>query len=88
MRVTALRLDPGDNVACLLRAHRAGERPVSRDGPLPALSGDVPLGHKVAIRDIAAGAPVIKYGVSIGHATRDIAPGDHVHLHNLAGAEL
>ena len=41
-------------------------------------------GHKYARRAIAAGEAVIKYGMPIGHATRDIAPGEHVHVHNLA----
>ncbi|MGH8892563.1 MAG: UxaA family hydrolase [Actinomycetes bacterium] len=45
----------------------------------------VPLGHKVALRDIAAGEQVMKYGVVIGRATRDIRKGDHVHVHNLKG---
>lgn len=41
-------------------------------------------GHKYAIRAIAAGENVVKYGMPIGHATRAIAVGDHVHVHNLA----
>ena len=41
-------------------------------------------GHKYALRPIAAGESVVKYGMPIGHATRDIAAGDHVHTHNLA----
>ena len=41
-------------------------------------------GHKYARGPIAAGADVIKYGMPIGHATRDIAAGEHVHTHNLA----
>jgi altronate hydrolase len=41
-------------------------------------------GHKYAIRPIPAGEDVIKYGMPIGHATHDIAPGEHVHSHNLA----
>ena len=45
----------------------------------------IPLGHKIALRPIAAGEPVVKYGVAIGRATVDIAPGDHVHTHNLKG---
>ena len=50
-----------------------------------AVNQPVPLGHKVALRDIPSGAPVVKYGVVIGRATRDIARGDHVHVHNLKG---
>ena len=38
----------------------------------------VPLGHKVALRDLEAGERVIKYGVPIGVATRDIRAGEHV----------
>ena len=48
--------------------------------------GDIPAGHKIALRPIAAGEAVIKYGDPIGMATRDIAPGEHVHSHNLRTA--
>ena len=41
-------------------------------------------GHKYARRAIRAGENVVKYGMPIGHATRDIAPGEHVHVHNVA----
>ena len=40
-------------------------------------------GHKYAIRDIAEGENVVKYGMPIGHATRPIAKGEHVHVHNV-----
>ena len=40
-------------------------------------------GHKYALRDIAAGENVIKYGMPIGHATVAIAKGEHVHVHNV-----
>jgi altronate hydrolase len=46
----------------------------------------VPKGHKVALRDIAAGEIVRKYGFPIGRATTAIASGAHVHSHNLATA--
>ena len=46
---------------------------------------NVPLGHKVALRDIASGERVVKYGVPIGKATQDIRVGQHVHVHNLKG---
>ena len=45
--------------------------------------GEVPLGHKIALRDISAGEKVIEYGTVIGAATRKIRAGDHVHTHNL-----
>lgn len=49
---------------------------------------DIKPGHKVARRAVAAGQPVRRYGQIIGFATRDIAAGDHVHIHNLAVGEL
>jgi (2R)-sulfolactate sulfo-lyase subunit alpha len=45
----------------------------------------VPLGHKVALRPLASGDQVIKYGIAIGRATRDIRAGEHVHVHNVKG---
>ncbi|MGE4274136.1 MAG: UxaA family hydrolase [Desulfitobacterium sp.] len=47
------------------------------------LRQDIPLGHKVAIRTIAKNEDVLKYAESIGVATIDIQPGQHVHVHNL-----
>lgn len=46
--------------------------------------GDIPTGHKFALRDIAKGEYVIKYGEIIGRATADIRAGEWVHTHNLA----
>jgi (2R)-sulfolactate sulfo-lyase subunit alpha len=43
----------------------------------------VPLGHKVAMRDIALDQPVIKYGRPVGKAVKAIAKGAHVHVHNV-----
>ncbi|MVA97335.1 flagellar biosynthesis protein FlgA [Nitratireductor sp. CAU 1489] len=44
---------------------------------------DVPIGHKVALRDIADGDTAIKYGEDIGRFVADVARGEHVHVHNL-----
>jgi len=44
---------------------------------------DVPIGHKLAIADLAEDDTVIKYGVDIGRVVAPIAPGEHVHVHNL-----
>ncbi len=82
---TAVQLHPRDNVICLLRAHDAGERPAAQNVQTPALTSDVPSGHKIALSEILEGELVFKYGHPIGRATRGIAPGDHVHLHNLVG---
>ena len=48
-------------------------------------ASEIPPGHaKVALRAMARGEAVRKYGWPIGHATMDIAAGEHVHSHNLA----
>lgn len=44
---------------------------------------DIAYGHKIAIKAIAKGDTVYKYGLSIGSATQDIKVGDHVHVHNV-----
>ncbi len=46
-------------------------------------NADIPYGHKIALEEIAAGEQVIKYGLSIGTASKDIQPGDYVHIHNV-----
>lgn len=65
-----LKIHPVDNVAVIL----TDNNPVA------------PRGHKIALRNIAKGDPVVKYGFPIGRATQDIAEGEWVHSHNLATA--
>jgi hypothetical protein len=77
-----LRLAPSDPVAVATRDIEAGEQ-VRLDDLSIVIAVDVPLGHKVALRRIAAGERVEKYRVPIGTATADIAPGEIVHTHNL-----
>jgi (2R)-sulfolactate sulfo-lyase subunit alpha len=43
----------------------------------------VPIGHKVALKDLAVGDTVIKYGEDIGKIVAPVAKGGHVHTHNL-----
>lgn len=76
-----LIIDPRDDVAVALRAIAAGE---TVDGI--TARDDIPAGHKLARRAVAKGDEVRKYGWPIGRATADIAPGDHVHTHNVATA--
>lgn len=85
MRVSAIVIHKDDTVACLLRDHKAGECATLPSGPTAALQSDTPMGHKIALVATARGTPVIKFGAVIGHATADILPGEHVHLHNLQG---
>ena len=44
---------------------------------------DIPLGHKIALKDFAVDDTAIKYGHDIGKVIADIKAGDHVHIHNL-----
>jgi (2R)-sulfolactate sulfo-lyase subunit alpha len=44
---------------------------------------DIPLGHKIALRDFKVGDTVTKYGQDIGKVVADIRKGDHVHVHNV-----
>ncbi len=44
---------------------------------------DVPIGHKVALMDLAEGDTVIKYGEDIGRMVGPAEKGGHVHVHNL-----
>jgi altronate hydrolase len=80
-----LRLNPADDVVIARQQLVSGTR-IKSEGI--TVIGLVPPGHKVATRAIAAGSPVRRYNQIIGFATRDIRPGEHVHLHNLGiGAE-
>jgi (2R)-sulfolactate sulfo-lyase subunit alpha len=47
---------------------------------------DVPLGHKLALKDVEEGGEIIKYGTRIGVASRPIQIGDYVHTHNVRSA--
>ena len=44
---------------------------------------DIPLGHKIALRDLKEGDTILKYGHDIGKVVKSIKKGDHVHVHNV-----
>ncbi|QIE43406.1 UxaA family hydrolase [Meridianimarinicoccus aquatilis] len=75
-----LKLHPKDNIVIALADLAAGSE-CTADGPNALQS--VKQGHKIAIAPIAAGQNVLRYGQIIGQAKSDIAPGEHVHVHNL-----
>jgi altronate hydrolase len=74
-----------DNVATALEPLEPGRR-LEVNGEGVVVRDAIPSGHKIALQAIAAGDPVIKYGSPIGLATADIAPGAHVHTHNVASS--
>ncbi len=84
-KLDVLLVHPLDEVLVALRDILPGE-PVRLATQLLTTRTAVPRGHKLSRRAIPAGAVIRKYGWPIGRATRDIAPGEHVHTHNLATA--
>ena len=82
----ALLVKQGDNVATSLERLARGEQVSLAAGGTALevrLAEDIAFGHKFAVRPIAAGEPILKYAETIGLATRAIAPGEWVHVHNV-----
>lgn len=80
----SLRLHPNDNVVTVITDIGPGSAVTWQGTDTTVRAKEaIPFGHKVATAPISAGNAVIKYGGSIGLATEDIAPGQHVHIHNL-----
>ena len=76
-----------DSVITLLGSGKAGDEITvvgERENLRIHLREDVKAGHKAACKNIKEGEQVIKYGSSIGFATRDIKVGEWVHIHNIA----
>ncbi len=76
-----IRIHPADNVV-IARSQLLGGTALPEEGI--TVAGLVPPGHKVATKAIAVGEAVRRYNQVIGTATQPIAPGQHVHTHNLA----
>lgn len=74
-----IQIHPGDTVAVALEKVEKG----TVFQGVTALE-DIPQGHKMALKAMPQNTQVIKYGFSIGHATKDIQPGQWVHSHNMA----
>jgi len=77
---SVIRIHPADDVV-IARQQLVGGTRLDELGV--TVIGLVPPGHKIAVRDIAAGAPVRRYNQIIGTAKQPIAAGQHVHTHNL-----
>ena len=76
-----IRLHPQDDVV-IARLEIPGGTLVAKENVRAIVT--IPAGHKIAVKPIAQGQPAHRYNQIIGFATRDIAAGDHVHVHNLA----
>ena len=82
----ALIVEKNDDVAVVLEAIHVGDKVTYRYGDeersVVSLS-EVPVYHKVAVRDIKRGEHILKYGEKLGVATQDIKLGEHVHVQSL-----
>jgi altronate dehydratase small subunit len=84
----ALKVNDLDNVATVFaQGITSGSQVEVRDkkgnSQTFTVTGDVPYGHKIALKDIAAKTPIVKYGEELGIASADIKKGEYVHAHNL-----
>lgn len=84
-RSPVIRLDPADNVV-VARVDIARGTAIAGEG-VSALD-DVPMGHKIATREIRKGDPVLKYNTVIGFAGDDLEPGAYLHVHNVLMDEV
>lgn len=86
-QVKAIQNHPLDNVATLFDTAKAETLVTVLDkkggSSEVKVLNDIPFGHKIALSPIKKGEQVTKYGEEIGIATRDIAVGEHVHIHNI-----
>ena len=84
--INAMIIDLKDTVAVAIEPIAKGEDVNYKGGDevktIKALN-DVQIYHKLAIKDMAKGEPVVKYGEHIGLAANDIKIGEHVHRHNV-----
>ena len=80
-----LLLHPTDTVL-VARANAPEGLEIVLEGGAVRLTRPIPMAHKIARHDIAAGATILKYGMPIGIATEAIAAGQHVHVHNIRSA--
>lgn len=82
----AIVINEKDNVATAIMDLEAGEIvfvPIRGHLEKIQILSRIPIGHKFALRAMEAGEEVIKYGEPIGRSTRQIARGEHVHVHNV-----
>ena len=78
-----IQINPADNVIVALEPLAAGTAVAVPGVGDVAAAEDIPQGHKMAVRAIAAGDNVIKYGLPIGHVTCDVQAGSWLHTHNV-----
>lgn len=83
MRRRSLLIHPADGVVCVLEDAEKGDTVQLPSGEEITLLEDVEFAHKICIRDLKAGEPVIKYGEEIGYMLVDVNQGTWIHNHNM-----
>jgi altronate dehydratase small subunit len=89
-KIRVIVINSKDNVATALEPLKRGaeiQAGIQGAAEKITLLSDIPLGHKFALRNMRKGDSVIKYGQTIGQSTREIARGEHVHVHNVGGMQ-
>lgn len=81
-------LAEGDNVGVAVKEIASAESAHSASGQSVVAGEPIPLGHKIALKPIARGEKIVRFGVPVGLATADIAAGRLVHVHNVASQYL
>ena len=81
---TLLLLSEKDNILTCTKNVKKGDV-LDEMGVKITAANDIPIYHKIARAFVPAGGEVYKYGETIGSASKDIHPGEHVHVHNLEG---
>ncbi len=81
MEKRSLMIKPQDDVACVLEDAQKGDTITTEAGETIVLLEDIEFAHKVLIRDLKKGDPVIKYGEEIGFMQVDAAKGTWIHNH-------
>ncbi|MGS2722640.1 UxaA family hydrolase [Porticoccus sp. GXU_MW_L64] len=77
-----IRLHSSDNIG-VSRRNISVDETITINGTPVRVAEDIPVGHKVALNNIANGDKILKYGAAIGSSTTDIGIGRHVHMHNM-----
>ena len=77
-----------DNVGVAVVDVKAGQELEGRDLVTNKVlkakaSMDIPLGHKIALKDFKVGDTIMKYGCDVGKVVANIKTGEHVHVHNV-----
>ncbi len=83
MTIRVFVIDERDNVATNVADEIPAGTQVDVNGTIIETLDVIPYGHKMALKTIPEGGTVLKYALSIGTATQDIQPGNHVHVHNV-----